>query len=70
MVCRFVNDEGKVMDRLLGLQHVESCTAAALKEALVKMLNSHKLPISRLRGQGYDGVSNMRGEFNGVQKLI
>jgi uncharacterized protein YoxC len=23
-----------------------------------------------LRGQGYDGASNMRGEFNGVQKLI
>jgi len=70
MVCRFVNDEGKVMERLLGLQHVESCTAAALKEALVKTLNSYKLPISRLRGQGYDGASNMRGEFNGVQKLI
>ena len=70
MVCRFVNDEGKVMERLLGLQHVESCTAAALKEALVKMLNSHKLPISSLRGQGYDGAPNMRGEFNGVQKLI
>nr|AWA44608.1 Os01g0293600 protein [Saccharum spontaneum] len=27
-----VNDEGKVMERLLGLQHVESCTTAALKE--------------------------------------
>jgi hypothetical protein len=70
MVCRFVNDEGKVMERLLGLHHVESCTAAALKEAPVKMLNSHKLPISRIHGQGYDGASNMRGEFNGVQKLI
>ena len=70
MVCRFVNDEGKVMERLLGLQHIGSCTAAALKEALVKILNSHKLPISRLRGQGYDGASNMRGEFNGMQKLI
>jgi len=70
MVCRYVNDEGKVMERLLGLQHVERCTAAALKEGLVNMLDSHKLPISRLRGQGYDGASNMRGEFNGVQKLI
>ena len=70
MVCKYVNDEGKVMERLLGLQHVERCTAAALKEGLVNMLDSHKLPISRLRGQGYDGASNMRGEFNGVQKLI
>ena len=70
MACRFVNDEGKVMERFLGLQHVQSCTAIALKEALVSMLSSHNLSISMLRGQGYDGASNMRGEFNGVQKLI
>jgi hypothetical protein len=28
------------------------------------------LSISRLRGQGYDGASNMRGEFNGLQRKI
>ncbi|XP_066373709.1 uncharacterized protein [Miscanthus floridulus] len=67
---RFVNDKGQVVERFLGLQHVQSCTAIALKEALVDMLSSHNLSISMLRGQGYDGASNMRGEFNGVQKLI
>uniref|UniRef100_J3M5D5 DUF4371 domain-containing protein n=1 Tax=Oryza brachyantha TaxID=4533 RepID=J3M5D5_ORYBR len=60
VILRFVNDEGKEMERLLGLQHVESCTVVALKEAFVSMLNSHKLPICRLRGQCYDGASNMR----------
>ena len=70
MLCRFVNDEGKIMERFLGLKHIEKCTSAALKEALVNMLSSHKLSISMLRGQGYDGASNMRGEFNGVQRLI
>ncbi|KAG2630344.1 hypothetical protein PVAP13_3KG475101 [Panicum virgatum] len=60
VILRFVNDEGKVMERFLGLQHVESCTAIALKEALVRMLSSRKLSISVLRGQGYDGASNMR----------
>jgi len=65
-----VNDEGKVLERFLGLQHLERCTTVALKEALLGMLYSHKLSISMLRGQGYDGASNMRGEFNGVQKLI
>jgi hypothetical protein len=34
------------------------------------MLSSYNLSISMIRGQGYDGASNMRGEFNGVQKLI
>jgi len=70
VLCRFVNDEGKIVERFLGLKHIEKCTLAALKEALVNMLSSHKLSISMLRGQGYDGASNMRGEFNGVQRLI
>jgi len=70
VLCRFVNDEGKIVERFLGLKHIEKCTSAALKEALVNMLSSHKLSISMLRGQGYDGASNMRGEFNGVQRLI
>ena len=26
--------------------------------------------MSRLRGQGYDGVSNMQGEFNGLKTII
>jgi hypothetical protein len=34
------------------------------------MLSSHNFSISIVRGQGYDGTSNMRGEFIGVQKLI
>ena len=70
MILRFVNDEGKVMERFLGLKHIEKCTSVALKEAMVSMISSHKLSISKLRGQGYDGASNMRGEFNGVHKLI
>ncbi|XP_034582011.1 uncharacterized protein [Setaria viridis] len=70
MVLRFVNDEGKVVQRFLGLKHIEKCTSVAFKEALVGMISSHKLSINMIRGQGYDGASNMRGEFNGVQKLI
>ncbi|XP_025814334.1 uncharacterized protein LOC112891644 [Panicum hallii] len=63
MILRFVNDEGKVMERFLGLNHIEKCTSVALKEALVCMISSHKLSISKLRGQSYDGASNMRREF-------
>ncbi|WVZ58781.1 hypothetical protein U9M48_009012 [Paspalum notatum var. saurae] len=35
MILRFVSDEGKVLERFVGLQHIERCTAAALKEAIV-----------------------------------
>jgi hypothetical protein len=33
-------------------------------------LSQHKLAIENIRGQGYDGVSNMRGEWNELQALI
>ncbi|CAN1277353.1 hypothetical protein LINPERPRIM_LOCUS16301 [Linum perenne] len=34
------------------------------------MLVTHGLSLSRIRGQGYDGASNMKGEINGLKTLI
>lgn len=70
MPCRFVNHKGMVVERFLGLKHVEDTTSNALKKALLEMLGKYDLPIERLRGRGYDRASNMRGEFNGLQKQI
>ena len=65
-----MNNEGKVVERFLSLYHVRETTSEALKDALIRILDRYKLSIHRLRGQGYDGASNMRGEFNGLQKKI
>jgi len=65
-----VNKKGKVIERFLGIKHVKETTSEALKTAVVEVLGEHGLHIANLRGQGYDGASNMRGEFNGLQKLI
>lgn len=65
-----MNNEGKVVERFLALHHVHETTSEALKVALVGILDHYKLSIHRLRGQGYDGASNMRGEFNGLQRKI
>ena len=45
-------------------------TSSALKKVLLDVLAEYGLSVARLRGQGYDGASNMRGEFNGLQKQI
>ena len=58
------------MERFLGLKHVEDTTSLSLKKSLLDVLAEYGLSIYRLRGQGYDGASNMRGEFNGLQKQI
>ena len=65
-----MNNEGKVVERFLSLYHVRETTSEALKDALICILDRYKLSIHRLRGQEYDGASNMRGEFNGLQKKI
>ena len=68
--CRYVSKSGAIVERFLGIQHVPNTTSAALRKALLEVFDKHGLLISRLRGQGYDGASNMRGEFNGLENLI
>jgi hypothetical protein len=59
-----------VVERFLGLKHVEDTPSISLKKALLDVFAKYGLSIARLRGQGYDGASNIRGEFNGLQKQI
>ncbi|XP_042467416.1 zinc finger MYM-type protein 1-like [Zingiber officinale] len=70
VALRFVDERGNIVERFLGLVHVSDTTALSLKTAIDSLLCQHGLSISNLRGQGYDGASNMRGEFNGLKSLI
>jgi hypothetical protein len=35
-----------------------------------RQLLHYQFDVSKIRGQGYDGASNMRGEWNGLQALV
>jgi hypothetical protein len=46
-----------VVERFLGLKHVEDTTSKSVKMSLLQMLAKYGLSVGRLRGQGYDGAS-------------
>ncbi|XP_050113863.1 uncharacterized protein LOC126592164 [Malus sylvestris] len=70
MVLRYVDDNGHVIERFVGIQHVTDTTSSSLKDAIDTLFSHYGLSISKLRGQGYDGASNMRGELNGLKTKI
>jgi hypothetical protein len=70
IVLRYVDKQGHVIERFLGITHVSNTTTVELKRTIDLVLSKHNLSISRLQEQGYDGVSNMRGELNGLKTLI
>ena len=57
-------------ERFLGITHVNNIAEVTLKIAIEEVFNKHSLNINRLRGQGYDGASNRRGELNRQKTLI
>lgn len=70
LCLRYVDKMGQVKERLLGIVHVGDTTSLTLKTAIDKLLIENSLTISSVRGQGYDGASNMRGAINGLKSLI
>ncbi|XP_031112076.1 uncharacterized protein LOC116016052 [Ipomoea triloba] len=70
IVLRFVNRDGFIQERFFGVVHVSDTMASTLKESIFSILSRHNLDVQNIRGQGYDGASNMCGEWNGLKPLI
>nr|GEY11120.1 hypothetical protein [Tanacetum cinerariifolium] len=66
LVLRYVDRLGIVKGRFAGVVHVDGMSSATIDTLFAQ----HKLSLKQVRGQGYDGASNMRGEFNGLKALI
>ncbi|XP_057745476.1 uncharacterized protein LOC130963370 [Arachis stenosperma] len=70
IVLRFVALDDFVKERFFDLVHVTDTCATTLKKELISVLSHYNLKVENIRSQGYDGASNMRGEWNGLQALF
>ena len=70
VVLHYVDKHDHVIERFLEILHVNNTIATTLKAAIDAMFLTYGLRISKLRGQEYDGVSNIQGQFNGLKALI
>jgi hypothetical protein len=71
VVClRYVDKLGMPCEHFLGVVYVRDTTSLSLKEAIQDLLVGHHLTLTQIRGQGYDGASNMRGGIKGLKILF
>ena len=70
VMIRFVDTEEIIQERLIGLSAVSRTDSETLFKLLKDTLTSHDLNLSQVRGQCYDGASNMSGQYQGLQARV
>ncbi|XP_050376893.1 uncharacterized protein LOC126794271 [Argentina anserina] len=70
IILRFFDSLGKVRERFFKIVSVPNTSSQTLKDEISKVLTQDKLQVRNMRGQGYDGASNMRGIYKGLQALF
>lgn len=70
LVLRFVDNDGFIREQFFDILHVKYTTSMTSKKELSSILCRYALNVQNMRGQGYDGASNMRGEWNMLQALF
>lgn len=70
-IClRWVSEDLMPCEDFLGLYETSSTTGETLTDVICDVLTRFGLPTARLRGQCYDGASNMSGSIKGVRSRI
>ncbi|XP_009774517.1 uncharacterized protein [Nicotiana sylvestris] len=57
LALRYVDKKGQVNEPFIGLVRVHDTSAKSLKKAILSLLMKHPLSPSKIRGQGYDGLT-------------
>ena len=66
ITIRWIDDQLAINENFIGLINLTMADTNSVKNAIKDTLLRALLPLSSCRGQGYDGVSTMKGAKNGV----
>ena len=70
-ICaRFVDQNNGIREEFLAFIGLDRITGAKIADAIVKFLQDNDVPVANMRGQGYDGASNMSSDRVGVQASV
>ncbi|KAK6263938.1 hypothetical protein SCA6_019372, partial [Theobroma cacao] len=67
---RYVNKHGCIIKRILGIVHVLETISRIVKDVVDSFFSTYGLSTSRIRGQGYNGASNISGNVGNLKSLI
>ena len=70
LVMRRVDHKLDVYEEFLGMYQIDSTTAESITSTILDTLLRFQVPLTKLRGQCYDGCSVMAGSRNGVAAKI
>ncbi|XP_021801102.1 zinc finger MYM-type protein 1-like [Prunus avium] len=70
IILRFVDCDGFIRECFFDIVSVVDTNVLTLKKEICKVLDNNDILVENMRGQGYDGASNMRGSWNGLQALF
>ena len=70
-VCESADGKSiSIREEFLGFLHAKDLNGEYLSQQILSALSMWGLEPSNMRGQGYDGASNMSGKFQGVQARV
>ena len=69
LVLRYIYNE-EIKDNFVDFIQVERITGEVLGSTIVEWLTNHNLCLSDMRGQCYDGASNMSGARSGCKTIV
>ncbi|KAK2639231.1 hypothetical protein Ddye_027026 [Dipteronia dyeriana] len=70
IILRFIDLDGFVRERFFQVVGVDDTNATTLQKTICMVLARYNLLVENLRGQGYDGASNMRVKESEIMDLI